>query len=98
MDSSFFERDGFAMGRMWNAAKPTASTLGQSDIMQQARKLLIYSFGPVVVSRAANVITMRGEGARAYDGLGGSGISRLISGRLRSRELRDPRTMEEARV
>ena len=29
------------MGRMGNAANPTGSTLGQSDIMRQARKLLI---------------------------------------------------------
>jgi hypothetical protein len=53
------------MGRMGNAANPTASTMGQSDIMRQARKLLIMAqvgLYPTLVSfssRPANAITLR---------------------------------------
>ena len=55
------KREGFAIGRIGNAAMPTGSTLGQSDMMRQARKLLITA--PIgfltLVSRPSNAITLR---------------------------------------
>jgi hypothetical protein len=55
------KREGFAIGRMGNAAMPTGSTLGQSDIMRQARKLLITApLGLLtLVSRPSNAISLR---------------------------------------
>src|SRR5208283_3289816 len=41
MGSPYLEGDGFSMGRRWNASKLPEPTLGQSNIMEQARKLLI---------------------------------------------------------
>jgi len=61
MDSPTSRREGFAMGRVGHAANPTGSTLGQSDIMRQARKLLITApigVYPTLVSRPANAIIL----------------------------------------
>jgi hypothetical protein len=44
MSSPSMKGDGFAISRIWSATKLTAARLGQSNIMEQARKLLPFTF------------------------------------------------------